>query len=729
MSSQMSIWAVQAKGELPELEPILELTPANERFDLRLGQQSLWLVYHWKTGPKTAFRLTFSTATLQLAKITRRGDKVTVKLNSAIGAYQVELFFEPHTNLFTYTTVLTPLLNLTVPYWPKDMLCLTNNWQPLANAQIHAQQVGNRSGAIFYSLTKPKTGSVLYFQNLGSLNDYFEDTQTAGSDLVTAQWPELGCSLPATTDRPLQKGKKYVLTDTVVTFVQDVPKNDRETCMQYMQLLGKVYPYVKRPEPAYHNWLDIVDKGLNDLASHAGCWTYADGHHYLNAYVSDYDNPPEIMVQLALLLPLIEYTEWEGAQGHPLIDRIKAGLPKFYKEDIGTIVRWLPALERQLDHSEEQKKPNVMDSWYLHHPLMNLARLTERGDKTAKKMLMDSIDYAVKVAREFNYQWPVFYQMETLRVIKAETAQGEGGELDVPGAYADLMLKLWELTKQQKYLTEAKKSAKALEGLGFDVFYQANNTALGAVVLLKLFKLTGHKRYLEMSYVNLACIFKNVQLWDANYGHGKNFSSFFSIFPLKDAPYTAAYEEQEVYAILHEYLRQAKDVALLPEVRLLVAEFIKYVPARIQAYYPPKLPKDMLVGKPKTGELDAGLWIAIEDLQDGWEQSGQVGQEVYGAGVVFGIIPRQYFKLNKDIIAFVGYPVKEVKQSGKTATFKIDGSGLPCTIVMEMVNDNRYSFTASDQQGAELQFKELTQKRHAVEVMSNQTIEVKWQKL
>jgi hypothetical protein len=51
------------------------------------------------------------------------------------------------------------------------------------------------------------------------------------------------------------------------------------------------------------------------------------------------------------------------------------------------------------------------------------------------------------------------------------------------------------------------------------------------------------------------------------------------------------------------------------------------------------LPKEMLVDKPKTGETDPALWIALEYLHDGWEPSGEVGQEVYGAGIAFGLSP------------------------------------------------------------------------------------------
>ncbi|RYF10859.1 MAG: hypothetical protein EOO42_22085 [Flavobacteriales bacterium] len=419
--------------------------------------------------------------------------------------------------------------------------------------------------------------------------------------------------------------------------------------------------------------------------------------------------------------------EWKGEKSNEIVDRLKAGLPAFYKKDMGTIVRWLPKLEKQLDHSEEQKKPNVMDSWYLYHPLMNLVRLAKQGEKVAKQLLTDSIDYAINVARTFEYQWPVFYQMETLKIIKAETAEGEGGELDVPGSYADVMIKMWEFTKERKYLTEAKRAVRKLEGLGFSLFYQANNTAYGAVALLKLFKETNNKRYLEMSYVNLAGIFNNMQLWEMDYGNGKNFSTFFSIFPLKDAPYTAAYEEQEVYAALSEYLQEAQGIDILPEVRLLIAEFIKYVPSRISAYYPPALPEDMLTNEPKTGEIDRNLWVAIEDLQDGRELCGQVGQEVYGAGVAFGIVPRQYIKLNKDLNLFVGYPIENQQTKKQSCEFKIGGDErFTCNIVIEINNDSNYEFNARDKQNNEFDLQKIESNRLQFTANGNQSIILNW---
>src|SRR5690606_6301791 len=143
----------------------------------------------------------------------------------------------------------------------------------------------------------------------------------------------------------------------------------------------------------------------------------------------------------------------------------------FYDDQIKSIVRWLPGLEKNLDESEEQKKEVVMDSWYLHHPLLNLSRLALSGNKTAEKLFLNSTGYAIKVARHFKYNWPVFYKMTTLEVLKPETSPRDGGEKDVPGSYAHVMLMAYKITKEKRYLKEAVKAVKQLKGLGFDIFY------------------------------------------------------------------------------------------------------------------------------------------------------------------------------------------------------------------------------------------------------------------
>ena len=582
---------------------------------------------------------------------------------------------------FRYTVEAEPKIPLLYPFWPKDILSFEKSGQIRGKGEIHTQQTGTRSGTLFFN--DGKSGSVFYFQNLTALNDYCEATETSAGGLVGGEWPEIGFSLPPAS-KPLEADKPLILSDAFVRLEPEIPTEKSEISVGFLNHLAETYLVIPRPERHYHNWLETVERGLDDLYYHKGCWTFGGGHNYLNAYVADYKTPPEVMVQLAVLLPMIEYMEWKGEKEHRLVTDLKAGLPAFYKEDMKTIVRWLPSLEQNLDHSEEQKKPDVMDAWYLHHPMMNLARLADHGDEVARKLLMDSVDYVIRVAHEFDYQWPVFYQMATLKILKAETAEGEGGEKDVPGTYADLMLRVWKLTGEDKYLQEAIKAAKRLKGLGFEIFYQANNTAYGAGAMLRLYKETKDETYLKLSYDCLAGVFNNVQLWECDYGHAKNFPTFFSVFPLKDAPYTAAYEEQEVYAALHDYLKESEGIDILPSVRLLITEFIRHMVGRVCYYFPPMLPKETLVEKPNTGEIDPKLWVALEDLHDGWEQCGEVGQEVYGAGICFGVIPRQYFKVpGGNFTLFCDYPVREVKIGKGSIRVHLNGdSRLNCRVMV-----------------------------------------------
>ena len=116
-----------------------------------------------------------------------------------------------------------------------------------------------------------------------------------------------------------------------------------------------------------------------------------------------------------------------------------------------------------------------------------------------------------------------------------------------------------------------------------------------------------------------------------------------------------------------------------------MAEYIRFLVERAVYYYPTMLPKDMLHEKPKTGELDTNLWIALEDMHDGWEQCGEVGQEVYGAGNAFGILPRHYMRVpGEDFMLYVDYPAYGFKvKKGKSVKFHLAGDErLTCRMLL-----------------------------------------------
>ena len=677
-----SAWllSVNAKLNDAQLQPVFEQVVMDYAFNVYFTDESGWLVVSWPKGNRLAFRLAYSpNDRLQVSPIFVEDGVATFRINSVMGHYESVLKLpSAEVPVVRLTTTLKPAAQLLFPYWPRDIVPLgAAGSDVLAKGEVKVNQAGTRSGQLYFSLTLPKAGSVLYLQNLTALADYNQATETSAGETVGGSWPEIGFALPPTMkNKPLAAGTTYVLSDAFIAFSEEVPADEAAVVRQYLDLTAAVYLELPKPATTYQHWPVALRKGLKDLQDSPGCWSQVAGNHYFNAYVCDYTTPPEIMVQLAILLPLVDYIEWTTAE-LDMMKTIKDGLTAFYDEKLGTIMRWHPKMANKMEAVEEQMKPMVMDSWYLNHPLLNLSRLALKGDKLAEKLFLDSLEFAIKVAHHFDYTWPVFYKMDTLEVVKAETQPGKGGEKDVPGLFAHIMLQAWELTGKKRYLEEAEKSALRLQDVGFELFYQANNTAFSAGAMLRLYKITKKEVYKELSYLCIANIIQNTSLWDCNYGYGKNFPSFFRLFPLRDAPYTAAYEEEEVFCAFHDYLRHAEGEDILPSLRLLMAEYIRYLVDRAIYYYPPMLPKEMLSKEVKTGEVDPNLWIALEDLHDGWEKSGAVGQEVYGAGNAFGILPRHYMQVDgQPFMIYTDYPTYGFSpKKHRPANFRLAGDG------------------------------------------------------
>ncbi|HTI61706.1 hypothetical protein [Mucilaginibacter sp.] len=734
----ISPWLLNVNAALnrKDLETIYKKDSAGFYFELVNLDDSLWLTVSWPGGSRIAFRLAYSPG--DKLNITHRSESnsgIRLRAGSLIGNYTIDIQLPTTAQpVLRYTTTLIPSAPLLFPYWPRDIVPLgAAGSNLLAEGKVQVSQVGNRSGQLYFSLTRPKAGSVFYLQNLTALADYNQATETSAGNTVGGEWPEIGFALPPTLkQKPLEAGKNYVLSDAFVAFSDTVPADEPAMVKQYLDFLANIYLALPKPATSYKHWPEILQSGLTDLTESPGCWSQVYGNHYFNAYVCDYATPPEIMVQLAVLLPLLDYVEWSNAQLE-VMKKIKEGLPAFFEEKYGTIMRWHPKVADKMKGEEEHKKPLVMDAWYLQHPLLNLSRLALKGDQLAKKLFLDSLEFAIKVAHHFKYEWPVFYKLDTLEVIKAETAPGKGGEKDVPGLYAHIMLQALELTGEKRYLAEAEKAAQKLQGLGFDLFYQANNTAFSAGALIRLYKITQKEIYRELSYLCLANIFKNVQLWDCNYGYGNNFPTFFALFPLKDAPYTAVYEEQEVFCAFHDCLLHARDLEIEPSARLLMAEYIRFLVERAVYYYPTMLPEKMLSEEVKTGEVDPKLWIALEDLHDGWEKSGQVGQEVYGAGNAFGILPRHYMQVVKaGLMVYSDYPTYGFSpKKHRPVTFRLAGDGrLNCRLmivktgrsklpdVVVTVNDSKEPLNGKKVAGGHLEF----------EVPGDSSIKVDWKK-
>ncbi|RAJ11199.1 hypothetical protein LX64_00808 [Chitinophaga skermanii] len=617
---------------------------------------------------------------------THRNHQYNFTLQTHLATYQVNLQLPSKNGFLHFTCSITPKMNFHIGSSPRDLILLDHP-EPSFNGEIYASQVGPRTGFIFGGLKNPYSGSFFYVQNFTLLNEYCEQTQTNINNTVGGQWPELGFALPSKEDKPLTAGTTYTISDVYFKVVPGMLTTPTEIATTYLSLLAEWYQLVPKPGTQYQHWPTLANKTMRGLQHNPGCWLQVKGKQYLNAYVCDYKTPPEIMVQLSASVPLEAFSRWRGKK-FEIVQQLIQALDQFYDDNTHAVLRWLPAAAHSLDGSEEHKQPNVMDAWYIHHALYNLSVLAERGYKNAEQLFFNSVDFVIKVARHFQYRWPIFFDIHTLAVIKAEAQPGKGGEKDVAGLYALVMLQAWELTREEKYFQEAVQAANALASEGFKMLYQSNNTAFAAVAMLRLYAETKQTHFLEQSYICMANLFVNTAFWECKYGNSKHYPTFFSIFPLDDANYAAAYEERDIMNAFREYLLLAPN-DVLPALRDLLPEYIRYTIHRAPYYYPPNLPADIIATDVRMGEIDRDLWIPLEDFQIGYEPLGQVGQEVYGLGLPFEILTHHYIRL-EDVgcYVFLDYPFEVVSaKTGQSITLQILGSAAySCRLVLVCMN-------------------------------------------
>ena len=648
---------------------------------------SFWLLYSFNTAGHVAIRTCFDPQAIRRYTVGRT-TKTTVEyqVEGALGTFRVTVeLLDGSLPLLHYTTSLEPKQPFSVQAFPRDLYLLDNNYSPESTeGLVYVTQSGPTSGLAYLSMTKPLAGSVLYFQNFSALNDYCQATQTEPASTVGVQWPEAGFALP-TSEQPLEAGKAVVLSDAYIALSESIPDSEFAASDQFLEAMACIYTHLPKPETEYFDWPKAARRTIKTLSEWPNCGRVIKKQYYLNAYVDATNKPPESMVQLAILVPLWEYQAWLE-RAVPLVERLQANLNAFYDEQKKVIMRWLPGGTFTDENPSEEQDPHKIDSWYLLHTLMNLSRLAENGNPDAKELLLGSLEFVIKAAHQFNYDWPVFYDIRTLDVIKAETGDGKGGELDVAGLYTHVMVQVYGMTKDPRYLNEAEVSAQRLRGKGFELLYQTNITVMSSLTLVKLWKITGNRLYFDLSRLSIANVVARMWIWDCRFGFGQDRSTFMGVAPLRDAPYLAAYEEAEILATMFNYLKEAGHDVPEP-IRLFFSEFMKYLLHRGRYYFPSELPADMICPSPREGTIIRKLPIPLEDMSTGWKQVGAVGQEVYGGALAYILTTYAYKRFaGVPVIIFSDYPIyqAEYQVTGKQRGFAVirlaGTSECPCRV-------------------------------------------------
>lgn len=491
------------------------------------------------------------------------------------------------------------------------------------------------AGTSILMSSKALKSTAFYLSNFTALGQFFDRTSSGvsqgnfaypraggkGSLVGATGSGAFGYPVTASSIDTLPRGKSTQVLDTYLYLHRGAATNEAQRATAYIQSLGSVYQVLPKPSIPAPDWRTLALKTATDLSNPANLVTVG-GKQYLRSYVSDTRSAPELITQAGVLAAIKAY-EARYNVSIPLDATLESGLSVFYDPQFHTIVNGL-------GHDPAARG----ESWYFVTNMISLLQAAQSGSPVARKLLLDSTDAVISLAHVNGYEFPQDFRYSDFN------GKGSGLQPDVAGGYSWLMLGLFDLTKDQRYLDEAKASIAHVQGKGFDLAYETHMSAYSAAAAQRLYSMTGDNAYRNDAVLSLANLFHATRLWDCTYGNcrkGKGYHTYFGLNPLPWSDYAAILEQYEAWIGLRDYMKYAaKEPAY---VTALVEGFFTYSPLTMQYTLPPLLPTGTVL--PAAGEYpfvphnNLAWYIPVEDLRVGEQNSGIIGQEIYGAGGPF----------------------------------------------------------------------------------------------
>lgn len=227
-------------------------------------------------------------------------------------------------------------------------------------------------------------------------------------------------------------------------------------------------------------WKDYAAATVEDLQQKNATQVVVNGHTGLRAYVKDssaiWKQPAdnfELMTVADVLWPSLLYL-----QLHPSPDyeaeckELLADFPGFYHPDTRSI------------SNDFMRSPNERaDSWYpFENSLIKYPTIGSlAGSKEVTDKFLDAFQTAQKMARQYGYLFPIYYQVATLR------AEGAGTNYAVGGLYAWAAILAHRLTGEEQYREEARHAIRVLYTVPSDrLFHEPQELAYGALAAAEL---------------------------------------------------------------------------------------------------------------------------------------------------------------------------------------------------------------------------------------------------
>lgn len=298
-----------------------------------------------------------------------------------------------------------------------------------------------------------------------------DGTQRLGVGLIADQ--ATGNTLPAGEVR-----FTYWLRQTPLTALL----TEQQAVARWMQALLPLFEEKLAWPPCASSWKDFAGGAVSDLQNKAESQVEADGHIGLSAYVKEssklWKQPAdnfELMTATDVLWPSLLYLRLHPssafeAECKQLVD----DLPGFYHADTH-------AISNDFVRSSGERA----DSWYpfenglIKYPMIG----TMAGSDEVKNHFLDAFATAEKMAHEYDYLFPIYYEVSTLR------AQGAGTNYAVGGLYAWAALIASRLTKtkEERYRDEARQAIRAMCTVPAErLFHEPQELAYGALAAAEL---------------------------------------------------------------------------------------------------------------------------------------------------------------------------------------------------------------------------------------------------
>jgi hypothetical protein len=319
-----AVLALRAELIAGTMEPIAQCALVGREIVIQQGHDAIWVIIRRPKLGGLALRVAHTPG--GCSKVTQRktptAETVHLEIDSAIGRQTVHIStHSPDLPALRITCDLTPVSDLLVPFLPRDLYPLGDHDDPLrASGKVEAAQRGLNSGLLYFHLDGPAFGSILYFQNLTAMNDYYIATKTTPDGALGGLWPELGY-LPPTPPQsgrppidPLPAGKSVTISDAILVFHDETACDEQDSARRFLQMLGAAYRCLEFPATQYRDWVGRADRRLRDLERAPEATIRHYGHPYIHPYIgTEY---PDVMVQMSIIASLRDFATWRG-QSHP----------------------------------------------------------------------------------------------------------------------------------------------------------------------------------------------------------------------------------------------------------------------------------------------------------------------------------------------------------------------------------------------------------------------------